>query len=378
MKAIADENISDLDDTFAREVILEKRPGRALEPKHLGHAEVLLVRSVTRVDASLLSGSRIRFVGTATIGTDHLDTKWLDDAGIAWAAAPGCNADAAAQYTLGMYLLACRRLGRDPVRQSVGIIGYGNVGRRVARLMQTLGIQTLINDPPLEAEQRADDPPFSTLEATLACDAVTVHAPLTWSGPWPTAGLIDRTAFQAMREGVLLINCARGGIVEGKALLESLSAQRIFAALDVWPEEPRIARELLAATTVATPHVAGYSVEGKARGTQMIFEAFLRWSGRSDTLHRDDRHNEPTIVALPLPRPFEGPLTLSDTVIAATKVEADDLRLRAVTPDSHETFDALRRAHTPRHEFSRIELPSPGAIAPLLRALGFRVREPMA
>jgi erythronate-4-phosphate dehydrogenase len=149
---IADANIPGLDETFGRHGEVQRLPGRSLHAALLARADVLLVRSVTRVDEELLRGSPVRFVGSATIGTDHLDTDWLDRQGITWAAAPGCNADAAAQYTLAMLLLACRRLGRDYRAQRVGIIGRGNVGTRLLQLLDILGVSALACDPPL-AEQ---------------------------------------------------------------------------------------------------------------------------------------------------------------------------------------------------------------------------------
>ena len=365
VKAVVDENISDLDDTFSRHLDLRLRPGRAINASDLKDAEVLLVRSVTRVDETLLTGSGIRFVGTATIGTDHLDTAWLDQAGIAWASAPGSNADAAAQYTLGMILLACRRLDRDPLNQRVGIIGHGNVGRRLYHLLDVLGLDCIVRDPPLAATGHLGD---VTLEAALNCNVVCLHTPLIRGGRWPTAGMIDANALAAMPPGALLVNSARGGVVEEAALQAALDRNAVHAALDVWPREPDIDPTLLEATTVASPHVAGYSLEGKSRGTRMIFEAFLRWAGQAqdgaptssdedspaESLDRSDSHD-----------------AIADAVIAATRVERDDCRLREVSPLRQEVFDALRRAHAPRHEFSRIAVLAPAKAETVLRGLGF-------
>lgn len=366
MKAVVDENISDLDETFARQLDLRLRPGRAISAADLKDAEVLLVRSVTRVDEKLLAGSRVRFVGTATIGTDHLDTQWLGKAGIAWASAPGSNADAAAQYTLGMILLACRRLGRDPLSQRVGIIGHGNVGRRLHGLLDALGVPCIVRDPPLAAAQELPDVP---LEAALACDVVCLHTPLTREGPWPTANLIDAATIAAMPAGALLVNSARGGVVKETALQSALDRGAIHAALDVWPREPHIAQALLAATTVASPHVAGYSLEGKSRGTRMIHDAFLAWAGQEPEPAPEARDHDVPAERLTLP-PDTGD-AVADVVIAATRIERDDRRLRHADPVTPDVFDALRRAHAPRHEFSRIHVQAPGKSERALRALGF-------
>ncbi|MEM1413174.1 MAG: 4-phosphoerythronate dehydrogenase [Pseudomonadota bacterium] len=370
MKAIADENIAGLAGTFGRHLDLRLRPGRALTAGDLDDAEVLLVRSVTRVDKTLLRGSRVRFVGTATIGTDHLDTDWLDKAGIRWAAAPGCNADAAAQYTLAMILLACRRLGRDPHAQRLGIIGHGNVGSRLRSLAETLGLDVVVHDPPLASAGALPEIPR---EEALACDVVSLHVPLTYDGPWPTAGMIDASALSSMPRGALLVNSARGGVLVEADLQRALDDQAIHAALDVWPQEPAIAQQLLEATTVANPHVAGYSVQGKERGTRMIFEAFLDWSGQAPKPGLGDvtAANQAAQPRLQLPTGLEDRVALS--VISASKVEADDQRLRQAPILDSASFDGLRRAHTPRHEFSRIWVTAPEPDASLLRALGFRV-----
>lgn len=365
MKAVVDENIADLDGTFDRHLDLRLRPGRAITASDLEDVEVLLVRSVTRVDRALLAGSHVRFVGTATIGTDHLDTDWLDEAGIAWASAPGSNADAAAQYTLGMILLACRRLGRNPLAQRVGIIGHGNVGRRLHTLLGALGLECVVRDPPLAAAGKLPDMGFET---ALASDIVCLHTPLTRHGPWPTAGMIDANALAAMPAGALLVNSARGGVVNETALQAALDRGDVHAALDVWPREPSIAPALLEATTVASPHVAGYSLEGKARGTRMIFDAFLDWAERESD--RDSAlSDEAPAEHLDLPPDTADAVT--EAIIAATRVEQDDRRLREASPLTPEVFDALRRAHAPRHEFNRIAVRAPAGSEAALIALGF-------
>jgi erythronate-4-phosphate dehydrogenase len=370
MKALADEHIFGLEGIFAPHLELRACHGRAITRADLGDAEVLLVRAVTRVDEALLADSQVRFVGTVTIGTDHLDTDWLDEAGIAWASAPGSNADAAAQYTLGMILLACRRLDRDPLQQRVGILGHGNVGQRLHALLAALGLDCVVRDPKRAA---VGELPDVTLENVLDCDVLCLHTPLTRDGPWPTADLIDAAALAAMRTGALLVNSARGGVVNEQALQAALDRGALHAALDVWPREPSIAPALLEATTVASPHVAGYSLEGKARGTRMILEAFLAWSGqragRSAGRKAGDDGGDTPAECLDLPPDTADAVT--DAVVSATRVARDDRWLRDASPLTPEVFDALRRAHTPRHEFNRIAVRAPAASEAALRGLGF-------
>ena len=182
-----DRNIRAGGETFARHGEVLRLDGREIAPAHLRDAEALIVRSVTRVDQALLADSAVRFVGSTTIGTDHLDIGFLERAGISWASAPGCNADAAAQYTLCMLWLACERLGRRLAEQTVGIVGRGNVGSRVLTLLSSLGCRVVANDPPL-ADTGVTG--LAPLDEALACDIVSLHVPLTHGGPHPTWRLI--------------------------------------------------------------------------------------------------------------------------------------------------------------------------------------------
>ncbi|MCH5374123.1 MAG: 4-phosphoerythronate dehydrogenase, partial [Planctomycetes bacterium] len=276
MKIVADRNIRAASQTFARHGEWVAMDGRSISRRHVRDARALIVRTATRVDAELLSGSPVEFVGSTSIGTDHLDIAWLEKNGIRWANAPGCNADAAAQYTLAMIWLACSRLARPLSDLSAGVIGRGNVGSRVVRLLEALGVSVVANDPPLEA---AGQPGLVDLGEALSQDIVCLHVPLIRSGPWPTERLLGTDELKSMKDAALLVNTARGDVVDGPALLDQLNVGRLRAALDVWPGEPRIDRALLEAVTVATPHVAGYSDDGKFNGTLMVYRAFCDWLG---------------------------------------------------------------------------------------------------
>ena len=221
MKFVMDRNIRAAAETFDRLGEVVRLDGRAIARGDLAHADTLIVRSVTRVDAALLEGTPVRFVGTTTIGTDHLDIPWLERNGIAWASAPGCNADAAAQYTLAMAWLASERLGRELKGMRAGIVGCGNVGSRVRRLFHALGLETVANDPPLEDAGQGG---FVSLGEALDSDIVCLHTPLTRSGPHPTHHLIDADALAQMRPGALLVNAGRGDVIDGDALLRALQS----------------------------------------------------------------------------------------------------------------------------------------------------------
>jgi erythronate-4-phosphate dehydrogenase len=343
---VVDQNIRAAEATFGAHARLRFMDGRAIRNEHLREAEALIVRTATRVDETLLRGTPVGFVGTTSIGTDHMDLGWLQRQGIAWANAPGCNADAAAQYTLAMAWLACERLGRSLAGSTAGVVGCGNVGSRVRALFEGLGMPVVANDPPL-ADAGRDG--LELLDEALAQDIVCLHVPLTVGGLYPTRRFIGRAQLGRMPSGALLVNTARGDVVDQDALLAELRAGRLHAALDVWPGEPRIDAALLEATTVATPHVAGYSDDGKRKGTLMVYAAFCAWAGLAP-------------VAPPAP-PGAPPLlligagedALARALDAACFVRRHDAAMRllaglAVDQRAQE-FDRLRRDYPPRRDF---------------------------
>jgi len=365
MIIVADQNIPLLEQTFGRHARLKLLPGRAIGTADLVDARALLTRSVTLAGPALLEGSGVGFVGSATIGIDHLDTAWLESRGIAWAHAPGCNANAAAEYSLAMVLLACERAGRPLAGLRAGIVGRGNVGSRHLRLLQALGAECVACDPPL-AEQ--GETGLVPLERALECDLVCLHVPLTRTGPHPTWRMIDGKALSRMPDGALLLNTARGDVVDGDALLNELRRGRIGAALDVWPGEPEPDTELLERCLVATPHVAGYSVQGRQAGTLMIYDAFRNWRGLEP---------EAATFEEPAAKPIRlkgGGDPVTAAVLKASGVMADDRAMRKIVPSSADRsalFDRLRREYPPRNEFRYWSV---SGVAPaernLLRAIG--------
>ncbi len=345
--------------------------GRQICTDDLADAEILLVRSVTQVNQNLLRGTSIRFVGSATIGIDHLDTAWLEANNIRWAHAPGCNADSAAQYALAMMWLACERLQRDFRQQKVGIIGRGNVGRRLEQLLQALDIPVVACDPPLK-EQGSDG--LVSMQEACASSIVSLHVPLTGKGRHPTSGLFNTRQLQLLSPGTLLVNTSRGGVVERAPLLALIHSGHLHAALDVWPDEPVIDPELLQATTVATPHVAGYSLEGKQAGTCMIYRAFCV-------------DNSLQIAGSPIPDNGNIQLrfgsstssgqVLQQAVQSSCPVARDDVTLRAANPlengNKHVNIDAIRAQYPQRREFkSHCLNVQSEVLAEQLRQLGFK------
>ena len=371
MKIVIDRNIRGAAETFGRHGELHVMDGRAIRRADLVDADLLIVRTATRVDRELLHGTPVRFVGTTSIGTDHLDIPFLDDAGIAWANAPGCNADSAAEYTLAMIWLACQRLGRSLAGLRAGIVGRGNVGSRTLRLLRVLGLDVVANDPPLADEGVAG---LVTLDEALDCDIVCLHVPLTRDGPYPTWRMIDADTIARMRPGALLVNAGRGDVVDGAALLNAVQNTRVHAALDVWPNEPMLDPDLLRRTVVATPHVAGYSYDGKRNGTTMVYAAFCAWAGVAPAASDAGGDDRQALTLEP------GADALTQALQAACFVPQHDAALRGLADrpvaEIAQGFDRLRKDYPFRRDFRgwRISGARP-ADTDRLAALGFVVED---
>lgn len=354
MKIIADENIPCVQQAFSTlgEVIL--LPGRQLCADDVRDADILLVRSVTKVGRELLEGSRVCFVGSATIGFDHIDRDYLQQQNIGFATAPGSNATSAAEYVVSAVLALAERDGFDPAEKKVGIIGCGNVGSRVLQKLSALGMHCLVNDPPLQAQGGHDE--FVDLEEILQTDIITLHVPLTKSGEYPTFHLVDGVFIGKLRPGAILINTARGSVIDNRALARALSQRTdLSVVLDVWEGEPAIDTALLEKVAFGTPHIAGYSLEGKLRGTEMIYTAAcahfglpIRWSAEGEL---------PARRPLELDEPGAKDLmqAVSRAVFHSYDVRNDDAQLRRLsllTPEQQKAgFDALRKEYPVRHEF---------------------------
>ncbi len=372
MKIIADQNMPMLTETFGRHGQLLRLNGRNIDRSQLANADVLLVRSVTRVNRELLEGTKIRFVGSATIGIDHIDTKFLESHNIPWAHAPGCNADAAAQYSLAMMWLACERLGRDFLRQKVGIIGRGNVGSRLQELLKCLEIPVVCCDPPLQDQGMRQ---LVTMDEACECNIISLHVPLTTTGNYPTKHLLGRDRLANIAPGTLLVNAARSEVIDSQCLHSSLRSGRLHAALDVWPDEPRINTGLLDLVTVATPHVAGYSNMGKRSGSAMIYRAFCDAFSLHPAAGKTDNGN---IMDLEFPGTVHTQDLLSLSIQASCQIARDDAALRALAQllpaKDNVQIDRLRKNYPERYEFASYRVRTiDQASARMLRGLGFNL-----
>lgn len=361
MKIVADENMPLVRELFSPYGEVTTCPGREIDSQQVKDADVLLVRSITRVNAALLEGSRVRFVGSATIGVDHVDQHYLEGRNIAFANAPGCNANAVVQYVLS----ALFRVRPDWLRQTVGIVGCGNVGGRLYRTLKALGVDCRCYDPFLTVEQIPDKCSFEeVLDTSILC----LHTPLTTSGPHPTYHLFDEQVLRRFSPGGLLLNAGRGAVVDNAALLELLPEYAWQVVLDVWENEPMVSLPLLQAVNIGTPHIAGYSWDGKINGSRMVRDAFCDWLGESQPCSSEKTE---IIDLIQMP-------SLGKAVLAVYDVAGDDRQMRAELLGKGESirmaFDQLRKSYPQRLEFQhyRARGCSDRTLAQQLAALGFR------
>jgi erythronate-4-phosphate dehydrogenase len=345
--------------------------GRRITPADLADADLLFVRSITRVDAALLKGTRVRFVATATAGIDHVTVPDLRELGIAFYAAHGCNANAVAEYMVAAWLTVARRTGTSLRGMRVGVVGVGHVGSRVVEKARALGMVPVLNDPPRARD--TGDTAFVPLTALLECDIVTCHTPLTIDGPDPTYRLINESFLARLRRGTWFCNAGRGETVDEVALRGLMARGTLGAVvLDVWDHEPEIDADLLGAVTLGTPHVAGYSLEGKLNGTHMVYDAACRFLGQEPSWDAAAAYPVPDVPLLHVEaRPDED--VLAEVVSRIYPVARDDAALRrclAMAPqDRGREFDRQRKTYPTRREYRRTSVHADGASPELLATL---------
>ncbi len=241
-------------------------------PANIRDAEILIVRSIDKCSRQLLEGSRVQLITTATIGYDHIDTAYCDEAGIIWKNAPGCNANSVAQYIMSSLLLLSFRENTCLKEKTIGIVGVGHVGKKVERLCKAYGMKVLLNDPPRAEEEGTNG--FTSLEEIAAeADIITFHTPLTKSGEYPTYHLAGKMFFNACKRTPWFINASRGAVHDTQALLDAYQQGLISKIIvDCWENEPVINRSLLSVAAIATPHIAGFSADGKSNATRMCLK----------------------------------------------------------------------------------------------------------
>lgn len=370
MKILVDENMPYARELFSRLGEVKAVPGRPIPVAELAGADALMVRSVTKVNETLLANQSIKFVGTATAGTDHVDQAWLAQAGIGFSAAPGCNAIAVVEYVFSSLLYLAERDGFTLTDRTVGIVGVGNVGGRLQKRLEALGVRTLLCDPP--RADNGDEGDFRTLdELVQEADILTFHTPLFKDGPYKSLHLADDALIRRLKPGAILINACRGPVVDNAALLKCLEAgQDLSVVLDVWEPEPDLNLALLDKVDIGTSHIAGYTLEGKARGTTQVFEAYSKFIGQAQQVALYTLLPPPEFGRITLHGKLDQP-TLKRLVHLVYDVRRDDAPLRKVAGIPGE-FDKLRKNYLERREWSSLYVQCDDAdAATLLKKLGF-------
>jgi len=358
MKILYDENMPYAKEFFSElgdcDTELIPFAGRDLCSEEVLDADVLLVRSITQVDKVLLDkNQKLSFVGTATIGTDHIDQTYLTKCDIAFHSAPGCNAVSVAEYVISALVILAERYLFNFTKLSVGIVGGGNTGTRLSEKLSALGIQYKICDPLLACDLN-DTREFASLEEVLACDVISLHVPKVIDGEYPTYHLLDETRLKNLKDEQILINACRGEVIDNHALLAlKKSGHGLKLVLDVWEGEPEVLTPLIEFTEIATAHIAGYSLEGKARGTEMLYQALCRQLNIEPECQLKALLPAANISCVELNQEFNE-IVLNQLVKMVYDVRRDDAIFRQQL--SSQGFDALRKNYPIRREFSAVQV----------------------
>tara|TARA_R110000868_G_scaffold52742_5_gene166184 strand:+ start:6235 stop:7377 length:1143 start_codon:yes stop_codon:yes gene_type:complete len=378
VRIAADENIPLVDSFFSEFGEIRRLNGRSLTADQLADTDILLVRSVTAVDETLLKGTPVKFVGTATIGTDHIDLDYLQRANIGFASAPGCNAQAVVDYVLSSLSVLIDVRGVSFADLSVGIVGVGNVGLCLRRRLEEMGVDVVATDP---FKDPAVVGPLTSLEEVLKADVVSLHTPLVNDGEFPTRHLMGAEQLLQMKQNACLINSSRGAVVNNAELLAHLRSHNDFEAiLDVWEKEPHLDLALMHRCMLATPHIAGYSLDGKMRGTEMIYQAVCEYFGLPMRRKLGQFLPEPGIRRVNFSDQVPLNQALRTAIRAAYEVRVDDGKMRSAmsrAEDVKQTFDQLRRDYPLRRDIPTMKVGVPAKcvdLQQLLASAGFAVR----
>jgi len=377
MKIIADESIPQVKEAFGSFGKIELCSGREITGEILHDADVLLVRSITTVNETLLKKSSIKFVGTVTIGTDHIDQKYLSSQNISFADAAGCNAFSVAEWVLCAVTKIYNSTNSNFKGKSIGIIGYGNVGTKVARFFEAIGFKTIINDPPLD--RKLGKQKFNSLEESLKCDIVTLHVPLNLEGIDLTYHLLDEKILNLLKRDSILINSSRGPVVDNNALSKIMAQKNnLRIVFDVWENEPSPNIELIKNANISTAHIAGYSLEGKLNGTHYIYKKFCDFLKAKQEWVPNYPIVENEMIEIDSNESFEKILLkitshiydiTSDSELLKKSVELTEIQVPKY-------FDKLRREYRIRREFNNyiVKLSRPNdALKNLLTKLRLKV-----
>lgn len=370
MNIVADKNIPYLKGIAEQYGNVTYLDGSAFTNEAIKNADTLIVRTVTHFDEEILKGTNVKLICSATIGYDHIDTDYCDSHGIIWKNAPGSNSSSVQQYIVSSLISIARKKSFDLKDKTIGIVGVGNVGKKVAKACETLGMKVLLNDPP--RQQTESLPDFVSLDTIIKdADIITFHTPLSKEGQYKTYHLADQHFFSELQRKPIIINSARGGIIDTQAIKEALKEHLISGAIiDCWEQEPLIDTEYLNLVDIATPHIAGYSADGKANATRMSLESIAYFYGFTKEPLAKVKAPEPTNPIIDL-KSFEKSETPEYNVILQTyNPMADYERLRT----SPEAFKKLRNEYQLRREYPAYTVINLQSNSDLLSKLGFIIQ----
>lgn len=380
MIILADEHIPYVQEAFSTLGTVRRFTGHHLTREVLQDADILLVRTITPVTEQLLQGSTIRFVGTATAGIEHIDHHYLRTHDVGFASAAGANANAVAEYVVTALLVLSHRHRLTLSGKRIGIIGVGCVGSLVAQKVQALGLIPILNDPPLY--QATGHHQYRPLEEALASDIVTIHVPLTKDGPFATSHLFDARRLTQLKPSTILLNTARGAVVDNLALSHRLRLKAIGpTVLDVWEHEPHLYWDLVERVDLGTPHIAGYSLDGKAQATFLLYQAACRYFGLREHWHPTFSLPPPRLPFLDIDAGGQSDEDVLYSIVTQVYNPEDDhdrmLALLSLSPDERSRgFESLRTQYALRREFYhtrvRVHRATP-ALMDKIRGIGFTV-----
>ncbi len=380
MRVIVDKNNPLVDEAFRQFGEVVPSFTRDFTKDAVRDTDMIIIRSETKVTKDLLEGSNVKFVGTATIGTDHVDIEYLRSRGIGFASAPGSNANSVAEYFVAALLTLAKRKGLTISGKTLGVVGVGSVGSKIVRNARALGMNVLQNDPPLARSTAKSS--FLPLDGLMEADIITLHVPLTKTGSDPTYHLFDESRINKMKQGAILVNTARGSVVDGAALKKAIEHKHLGGAiLDVWENEPLIDIDLVNTVDIGTPHIAGYSFDGKLAAVRMTYSAACKFFGQPESWTPGNSLPKPIVERVAIPNSAESAEDVVRTIVSKCyDIEYDDQSLRSIAGVSQEDrrsfFSRLRAEYRMRREFFTTVIELPLSRAPLmepLRSIGFRV-----
>ncbi len=379
LKIIADEKIPYLKELFSDFLVLDAIPSSEIGFEKIKSYDALFVRTVTKVNGSLLEGTNIRILGSMTSGVDHIDRKYLRKKGIKLIYAPGSNARSVAEYVIASLIVFAKKKGFILEDKTIGIIGVGNVGTKVAMMCHALGIKVLLYDPPKYI--RTKNRRYISLKKLSDADIITLHVPLTFTGKYKTFHLVDEDFLKELKPRTTFINTSRGAVVDEKALIKFYNRLGGLI-LDVWENEPDINIELLKLADIGTPHIAGHSLEGKFSASYNVYKKLCKYLGIETKIEKRSKlpklekkinlsvaMDDLTTILYQIIREVYNPVTDHEKLMEIVNLPPLERR---------RFFESLRADYPERREFTNYKIIAknlPCSIFTILSALGFRISE---